>query len=140
MSSAGDTEDEYDESVSSRSSDEDSDDLDGDDSEEDEEFEDDIKMVQDVLEKVIIRGDDRKTRDVITAEEYARVIAMRATHIANQQRSYLPPELTPSDSLEIAKEEIRQGLCPLSIRRLLYEKDGKEYVEEWAVNELTIPY
>lgn len=96
------------------------------------------ELIQNVSTSIIITGDDCITSDVMTKYEYARVVGIRATHIADQNQPYINiGSLT--DPIDIAIEEIKQKRCPLSVRRLVHTIDGIKYYEEIPVNNLIVP-
>ncbi len=79
---------------------------------------------------------DRIFPSVLCLTEFVQVVCTRAEQIQRGAKIYINnPSYQPH---EIAIQEIIEGCCPLVIYRKRGEKDGKEYVEEWEVNELEI--
>ena len=86
-------------------------------------------------EIVYVLPEDRRTSEVMTRFEYCEVVSIRAKQIENGASAFIEiGGLT--DPLEIAREEVKQKQCPLSIIRMLTDKIG----EKWHVNELAIPF
>ena len=84
---------------------------------------------------IIVKPENRITSNIITLFEYTSVIGTRATHIANGATIYVDiGNLT--DARDIAKKEIDENKCPLSVVRKLGTSDK---VEIWEVNELIKP-
>lgn len=87
---------------------------------------------------IIVRA-VRRTSNVITAAEFARVVGIRATQIDKSGIMTVDPG-DLSDSRDIALKEIREGKCPLVVRRPVGRTPkGEAIVEKWSVNELAIP-
>lgn len=82
----------------------------------------------------VVKPADRVTSDIMTTFEYAEVVGIRATEIAKGSKIFTDTAgLT--DTVEIAKKEIFDRRCPLTIiRRLTHDLQ-----EEIPVNELGIP-
>lgn len=76
----------------------------------------------------------RLTSEYMTIYEYSMVIGTRATHIANGSVLYTDPQGL-YDPRDIAKKEINENQCPLSITR----KVSASTVEVWEVNEMIKP-
>ena len=92
------------------------------------------------LERVILRGNDRKTMPVMNKYEETRVIAFRAEAIQNGALPLVNtvPGMTYE---EIATKELIEKKCPLVIfRPMPYYQPGKQFFEEWKVSELTYYY
>lgn len=90
-------------------------------------------LVEDV---VVLKGDNRKTSSLLTQYEIAKLLSVRVTHLA---RGAAPLINTPMNSdtklLDVAWQEIRQGVCPYIIRRRINECT----CEDWYVSELIAP-
>lgn len=81
------------------------------------------------------KPEDRMTSEVMTRFEYCEVISHRAKQLENGGTSFTDiGELT--DPIDIAKKEISDKKCPLSVVRMITDK----IAEKWAVNELAIPF
>lgn len=88
---------------------------------------------EDIVYEKIITGDNRRTSNIMTLTVYCSIISVRAAHIASGAPIFIDVgSLTKPDL--IAREEIRQGKCPLKIRVPL----GDAF-EEWKINEMTLP-
>ncbi len=119
------------------------------DLESDTESEDDYPIFIDDKDtkknKFLTKIDDnnRMTTNIMSIFEYTAIISLRAKQISNGL-SEIPntfidaTKIIESNSLnieeEIAKEELKQGKCPLKVRRFISEY---EY-EEWSANELIV--
>lgn len=87
-------------------------------------------------EKVILKGNMRKTIPIMTKYEETKVIAFRAEAIQNGAMPLIEHSKSMSYE-EIAMEELRMNKCPLIIYRPLpYNHLDKEYFEEFKVSEL----
>jgi hypothetical protein len=83
---------------------------------------------------IIMDPTNRITKEYMTKFEYTEVISQRAKQIENGGESFT--DVTDiSDPLEIAKKEIFDKKCPLSVRRHL----TFDICEQWDINELSIP-
>lgn len=76
----------------------------------------------------------RVTSEYMTIYEFAMVVGTRATHIAAGSILYTDPQ-SLHDPRDIAKKEIAEGKCPLSITR----KVSPTMMEVWEVNEMIKP-
>jgi DNA-directed RNA polymerase I, II, and III subunit RPABC2 len=83
----------------------------------------------------IVAKENRRTSSTMSLYEYTEIISHRAEQIKKAGIIFIQLK-NESDPIEIAKEEIKQKKCPLSIRRLYNSTIG----EIWEVNELTIPF
>jgi DNA-directed RNA polymerase I, II, and III subunit RPABC2 len=111
---------------------------------EDDELEDDYPVVPKLLhtyhqvpestEIIIVPVNQRITSEYMTIYEYSMVVGTRATHIANGSTIYVDPHGL-SDARDIAKKEINQNKCPLSVTR----KISPTKLEIWEVNEMIKP-
>lgn len=102
---------------------------------------DDSEHVIEVSEPIpntiyIITGDNRKTSDILTLKEFARIVGVRATQIADNIR---PKIFTDVDNItsvhDMVIKEIRDKKCPFKIRR----KISPTHYEEWSINEMMLP-
>jgi DNA-directed RNA polymerases I, II, and III subunit RPABC2 len=82
----------------------------------------------------IVHPSKRLTSEYMTIYEYSMVVGTRATHIANGSILYTDPQGL-YDPRDIAKKEINENQCPLSITR----KVSPTTVEVWEVNEMIKP-
>ncbi len=86
-------------------------------------------------EDIIIKHDDRITSEIMTQAEFTRIVSERAKQIENGAMIFISL-LNEHDPIKIAEKEIKQKMCPLKIIRYLTEN----IKEEWAVNEMIIPF
>ena len=85
-----------------------------------------------------VHPDARITSEVMTDFEYNHIVGLRAQQLANELKSFT--EINDlSDPIDIAKLEIANKRCPLSIRRVRTTLDGRDIAELWDVNEMSIP-
>lgn len=89
------------------------------------------------LEKLafIIPANKRRSSEVMSEFEYARVKSERAQAIQNGGQIFVEYE-PMMDECEIAMLEIKTRNCPLSILRMYNDRVG----EVWTVNEMDIPF
>ena len=85
---------------------------------------------------IVVKPENRITSDHMTLYEYTSVVGTRATHIAHGSSIYTSYE-NLSDPCDIAKKEIDENRCPLSIVRKL---GNSNKIEIWEVNELIKPH
>ncbi len=78
---------------------------------------------------------DRITSEVLSRFELCEVISIRAKQLETGRKIFTEVG-NITDPLEIAKKEILDKKCPLSIVRMLTDK----VAEKWHVNEMAIPY
>jgi DNA-directed RNA polymerase subunit K/omega len=85
--------------------------------------------------QIIIRGKDRKLRNIMTRYVYTRLITVRIAQLNNDS----PPmyETDEENSWKIAEEEMRRGILPLLIHRPLPDDNSK--FEEWSPSEMKLP-
>ena len=87
---------------------------------------------------IYVHPDARITSEVMTDFEYNHIVGIRAQQLANDLKSFT--EIGDlSDPIEIAKLEIANKRCPLSIKRVRTMLNGCEIAELWEVNEMSIP-
>jgi DNA-directed RNA polymerase subunit K/omega len=99
-------------------------------------FENKIEIVDDIanLKNGLRSNDNRISRPILTKFELSRIIGYRAQQL-NQNCEALVDTKNMVSTLEIAKKELKLGKLPNIIRREL--PDGT--IEEWKVNELSLP-
>ena len=105
-------------------------------SEEDDDEIVDININETKAEEVflVVKVENRIYCNTLSLTECVSVICDRADQI--NKRAKIFTNVNDCDAHDIAIKEIIEGKCPLSIKRLRGRKDGKEYIEEWSVNEL----
>lgn len=81
----------------------------------------------------IVPAHARKTSEIISDFEYARVVGERAQQLQNGAQPLVAVDLHMTE-IDIAKHEIKLKQCPLIIRRMYNDRVG----EEWSVNEMEI--
>ncbi len=91
-------------------------------------------QIPDSTEIKIVTPHNRITSEYMTIYEYAMVVGTRATHISNGSVLYTDPQGL-YDPRDIAKKEINENKCPLSISR----KVSPTMIEIWEVNEMVKP-
>ena len=90
-----------------------------------------------INEIMIVDPKERITSSQMTNSEYCEVISNRAKHIENSKNVLVFTDVGDEiDPREMAKKEIRDRRCPLSIIRMYNNRIG----ELWTVNELPIPF
>ncbi len=86
-------------------------------------------------EIVYRRPEDRVTSEVMTRFELCEIISIRAKQLEKGHKVFTDVgELT--NPIDIARKEILDKKCPLSIRRMITDKVG----EKWQANEMAIPH
>lgn len=91
------------------------------------------------LRIVEVHGDDRILCDILTQTEYTSIVCTRADQIQNGAPFFTDvPSMNPNVILQIGKNEILEGNCPLSIRRVVSTFGNVQIVEIWDVSELKI--
>lgn len=88
------------------------------------------------MEKLVY-GNDRILSSRISYHDLIHCIACRVKHVEEGAPIYVDIDGKIED---IALEEIKRKQCPLSVKRKLSSKDGIDYYEVWAVNELTVDF
>lgn len=71
----------------------------------------------------------------MTKFEYAKLLGMRAEQISLNSPVMVTLVNGETDSMQIALEEMRQGVIPFVVRR--FYPSMKRY-EDWSVSELTV--
>ena len=83
----------------------------------------------------IVPKEERMSMPYLTKYEKARILGTRALQISNNS-----PLMTTTDKVidayEIAELELKQGVIPLKIRRVM--PDGR--IEIWSLKELSMDY
>jgi len=82
----------------------------------------------------IVHPTHRVTSEYMSLYEYSMIVGTRATHISSGSVLYTDPQGL-FDPRDIAKKEINENMCPLSITR----KISPTMVEVWEVNEMIKP-
>ncbi len=91
-------------------------------------------QIPESTEIIIVDPKNRITSEYMTLYEYSIIVGIRATHISNGSVLYTDPEGL-FDPRDIAKKEISENKCPLSITRKISPKK----IEVWEVNEMIKP-
>lgn len=91
-------------------------------------------QVPESTEIKIVAPEKRITSEYMTIYEYSMVVGTRASHIAEGSILYTDPEGL-YDPRDIAKKEIAENKCPLSITRQV----SADMMEIWEVNEMIKP-
>lgn len=145
-----DIEDEEIEEIDADINDEENDDVNEEDINDDDGNEEDAndeetemsrsKYINDMLsadmdssEIIVVDPSNRITSDYMTLYEQSKIIGTRAQHIANGAPIYTDIAGL-DDPLEIAKKELRERKCPLSVVRRI----SKDKIEIWSANELHV--
>lgn len=85
----------------------------------------------------IVAPEDRITSDIMTVAEYCEVVGNRAKHIENSKNFIVFTNVEgETDPIKMAKKEIKDKRCPLSIIRMYGDRIG----EVWEVNELVTKF
>ena len=86
-------------------------------------------------ELFFVRPEDRMTSEYITKYEYTRVLSIRAKQI--EKDNVVQTDVTNiTDPIEMAKKEVRDKRCPMSIER----KINENLAELWHVNEMVVRF
>ena len=100
-------------------------------------FNPDVHKLEPVKSIIIVAPEKRITSDIMTVAEYCEVVGNRAKHIENSKNFVVFTDVEgETDPIEMAKKEIKDKRCPLSIVRMYGEKIG----EIWEVNEMIYPF
>lgn len=90
--------------------------------------------------QIIIPIKNKTTSDMISKYELTEAIGFRAADIeANGNTVINPADYNLHDSLAIAELEIRLRKIPYVVRRTMYEKGNKTYVEDWDIRQMIFP-
>lgn len=76
----------------------------------------------------------RITKPFLTKYEKAKILGIRSQMLSNGSLPMITVSNNITDTLEIAKQELKEAVIPLFIRRYL---PNKEY-EDWRIEELVI--
>jgi DNA-directed RNA polymerases I, II, and III subunit RPABC2 len=87
---------------------------------------------------IYVNPEDRIMSEVMTKFELTRIIGIRAAQLENHNKPFTDVG-DISDPIEMAKKEIRDKKCPLSIIRVRSYENDKIIAELWEVNEMAIP-
>jgi DNA-directed RNA polymerase I, II, and III subunit RPABC2 len=88
---------------------------------------------------VYVRPKDRITSEVMTKFEYAESVSIRAKQLEDGDQPFTDVG-DLSDPIEMAKKEIADKKCPLSVVRNRTTEGDTTIAELWQVNEMAIPY
>jgi DNA-directed RNA polymerase I, II, and III subunit RPABC2 len=87
---------------------------------------------------IYVRPEERIMSEVMTKFEYTEIISIRAKQLEDHDQAFTDiGDL--SDPLDMAKKEIADKRCPLSIVRERTTEGGVTIAELWHVNEMGIP-
>ncbi|MDE2099318.1 MAG: hypothetical protein KGL39_18840 [Patescibacteria group bacterium] len=88
---------------------------------------------------IIVAPEDRQTSNLMTPEEEAMAIGIRAQQLENFSQIFVKDEKS-SDAVKRAAAELRAGKCPLKLRRFVgWGPNGEKICEEWSLRELALP-
>lgn len=89
---------------------------------------------------LVRRGEDRRTRDYMSRFEQAHLLAQRAAQInaTGVHHCRRPEHLELTSAVELAMAEMREGRCPLAIRRYVGQYNGQPLYEVWSASELAM--
>jgi DNA-directed RNA polymerase subunit K/omega len=84
----------------------------------------------------VLPPDECMTSDFLEPNEVARVLSVRAEQIARTNDVFLPKGVARAsyNPVELAKQELRAGMCPLIVQRVR----GKNVIEEHRVRDLLL--
>lgn len=87
----------------------------------------------------IIPRNERRTSEVLDpAGEMASVLITRIQEIERGGVAFVDTKGC-KNATEIAKRELLEKKTPLKVRRIVYEEGNEKWVEEWSIDEMTIP-
>jgi len=113
-----------------------------DESEIDELEEDSLELNQEVkstnVKYTIIERDSKKkiTSEYFSLFEYVQVVCVRSVQLSKGAVSYINTPL--NNTIDIARQEIKERKCPLAIYRPRGEDNNFIYEEYWNVNDLIV--
>lgn len=91
----------------------------------------------------VIRGEERRMRNVLSKSEAGYIVSVRATQISASGKAFVDTgsiKVPTEMATEIATRELLAGRCPLLIRRPVRPAvDGHLWVEEWDPKEMVLP-
>lgn len=93
----------------------------------------------DYVERPLVIRDPKRitTTEHMFTTELSKIVSVRACQIDAGNPIYIDPgNLT--DSIQIAEEEIRQGCCPLSLRRQVAPKEYEEIPVNTLISKLYV--
>lgn len=88
---------------------------------------------------IYVRPKDRITSEVMTKFEYAEVVSIRAKQLEDDDQPFTDVG-DLQDPIEMAKKEIADKKCPLSVVRNRTVEGDTTIAELWQINEMAIPY
>jgi hypothetical protein len=91
---------------------------------------------------VVVASENRRTSNRMTLAEFTQACATRATIIAKSATVYVGVEagIEYTDAISLAEREIREHKSPLvCIREVGFTSKGERIVEQWKVNEMSLP-
>lgn len=91
------------------------------------------------VKTVYVRPKDRITSEVMTKFEYAEAISIRAKQLEDGDQPFTDVG-DLQDPIDMAKKEISDKKCPLSIVRNRTFEGDTTIAELWQINEMAIPY
>jgi len=96
-----------------------------------------MNAAQQVQECIVVSDPaQRRTSDMLSSTELAMILSTRAAQIARTGTHFGP---AGKNDTECARLELDARRCPLLLRRLIGEQDGKPVYEEWTVSQMAIP-
>ena len=89
----------------------------------------------------VLHPRDYMTSDMMSHVEVAKVLAVRAEQIANNNNAFLPEgvKAVSYDPVDVAFQELLAGMCPLIIYRTRSHGNGEKVVEAHKVRDLLVP-
>lgn len=89
----------------------------------------------------VVPASEHITSDKLSQLELAAVLSTRTAQIAQSGKAFLPEGAEPaSTSAQRALQELRAGMCPLVVQRVVSSPHGQQkYIEERPVRELLLP-
>lgn len=91
------------------------------------------------VKTVYVRPKDRITSEVMTKFEYAEAISIRAKQLEDGDEPYTNVG-DLQDPVDMAKKEIADKKCTLSVVRNRTFEGDTTIAELWQINEMAIPY
>ena len=91
------------------------------------------------VKTVYVRPKDRITSEVMTKFEYAEVTSIRAKQLEDGDEPFTDVK-DLHNPVDMAKKEIADKKCPLSVVRNRTFEGDTTIAELWQVNEMAIPY
>ena len=103
--------------------------------EENSESDFDIEDITSSVEVNIIRPENRKTRDMLTEYEMTELVSIRTEQIG-QYNNCMIDTTGLTTARDMARYELMARKCPLQVRRVVGEINGKQYIEIWDPNQM----